>query len=93
METKDQAHIEIMTSLASIKTELVGVNEHLITLNSKVATQEHKIGAMQVRDAFNDGKTQGASKTISIFWTVITTLLLAGGFQFIEHIITIKTTT
>lgn len=84
MEKTDTAHIEIMSSLASIKTELVGVNEHLVTLNSKVATQEGKIGAMQLRDAFNDGQMKGASKTVNVIWTVVSALLLAGGFEFIK---------
>ena len=84
--TDDKAHIEIMSSLSSIKTELVGVNEHLVTLNSKVATQESKIGAMQIRDAFNDGQMKGASKTVNIIWTVISAILLAGGFEVIKNI-------
>jgi hypothetical protein len=97
---KDTAHIEIMTAINELKIgqslaneKLSGIDQHLVTLNSKVATQEAKIGAMQLRDARNDGKAEGASKTISIFWTVVTTLLLAGGFQFIEHLISTKTTT
>ena len=73
-----------MTSLSSIKQELIAVNEHLVMLNSKVATQEGKIGAMQIRDAFKDGQTRGASQTINVIWTVVSALLLAGGFEVIK---------
>lgn len=82
---KDTAHIEIMTSLASIKQELVGVNDHLTVLNSKVATQEGKIGAMQIRDAKADGKREGSRTIIVAAWSVGSVILCSVGVVILEH--------
>lgn len=97
MDEKDKAHIEIMTAITELKMgqalsneKLTGIDQHLVTLNSKVATQEGKIGAMQLRDARNDGKAEGSSKTLNVFWVIVSTLLLSGGFQFIEHLFMLK---
>lgn len=87
MNESNQAHVEIMTSLAAIKQELVGVNEHLGILNGKVATQEGKIGAMQIRDARADGKREGSKTIIIGLWVIASTILSACGATFLEHIL------